>query len=97
VSSTAIVLQQTVQFGPALRILAGTATTGAMLLLFRPLLTGLLRAAILVVRPRQTREQRLAKAKLRDQRLLEKMIAASSGPRRRSSPRAAFCRTGLIF
>ena len=92
VSSTAIALQQTVQFGPALRILAGTAATGAMLVLFRPLLTGILRAAVLVVRPRLSKEQRLAKAKLRDARLLQKMIAASSGPSHAAELRAIAAR-----
>ena len=51
-----------------------------LLYLFRPLLVGLLRAAWLVVRPRLSKEQRLARAHLRDMRAMQRMINASNGP-----------------
>ncbi len=79
-STAALALQQTVQLGPLLRIAAGAAATGATLLVFRPLIVGMLRAALLVLRPRLSKEERLARAKLRDVRMMKRMIAAASGP-----------------
>jgi hypothetical protein len=51
-----------------------------LFLFFKPLLVGMARALLLVLRPRLSREERAARAKLRDRRTLEKMINASSGP-----------------
>jgi hypothetical protein len=47
---------------------------------FRPLLVGLLRAALLVVHPRLSREELRARAQMRDAQLLKRMMASSSGP-----------------
>lgn len=51
-----------------------------LFLFFKPLLVGMARALLLVLRPRLSREERAARAKLRDRRMLQKMINASSGP-----------------
>ncbi|HEY0063949.1 MAG TPA: hypothetical protein VGC21_17665 [Telluria sp.] len=91
-SSSALVLQNSLQLGPVLRLLASTAVTGATLLFFRPLLTGIFRAALLTLRPRLSREERIARAKLRDMRLMQKMIAASSGPSHAAELRAISAR-----
>ena len=44
----------------------GCAALLAFVLLFRPLLVGIARALLLVVKPKLSREQRLAKMQMRD-------------------------------
>jgi hypothetical protein len=51
-----------------------------LFLFFKPLLIGTARALLLVLRPRLSKEERLARGKLRDRRMLQKMINSSSGP-----------------
>lgn len=63
-----------------LGLLARCTVAVVLVIVFRPLLVGTLRAALLAVRPRLTREQREARAQLRGRRVLDKMIAASSSP-----------------
>ncbi len=53
---------------------------GAVLYTFRPLLVGLARAAWLLAFPRLSLEQRTGRDQMRDQRVIQKMIAASTGP-----------------
>lgn len=72
--------------------LARYAAMIMLLLVFRPLLVGVLRAALLVVRPRLSREQLAARAHLRDMRLLQQMINASSGPSHAAELRAIAAR-----
>lgn len=80
-STTAIFAQQTAaNFGPLLRVLPGLAGLAALLLLFRPLLAGLLRAALLVLRPRLSRDELKARAQMRSRQILQRMIASSSDP-----------------
>lgn len=52
------------------RPLLGLGATAGLLMLFKPLLIGILQAAILVLRPRQSLAQRSAAQKLRDALLL---------------------------
>ncbi len=68
------------------------ALAALLLLVFRPLLVGLLRAALLVVRPRLSRDERLARANMHDRRVLAQMIAASSGPSHAAELRAIAAR-----
>jgi hypothetical protein len=77
---------------PLLGLLARCAAAVAVVLVFRPLLVGLVRAALLVVRPRLTRDERAARAQLRDMRAMERMIAASSGPSHAAELRAIAAR-----
>ena len=46
----------------AIRIVLTSAAGCAMLVLFKPLLTGLLRAFVLLVKPKLSKEERLARA-----------------------------------
>lgn len=87
-SSSAFVLQHSIPAGALLRLLLAILLGGGVVLLFRPLLKGIFRAALLTVRPRLSLEQRIARAKLRDRRLMQKMIAASSGPSHAAELRA---------
>ena len=68
------------------------ALVGVLLFMFRPLLIGLARAALLVVRPRLTQDERRARAQLRDARILQRMINASSGPSHAAELRAIAAR-----
>ncbi|KRB94178.1 hypothetical protein [Noviherbaspirillum sp. Root189] len=75
---------------PALQAFAGTAVSAvrpvvglgivaAFLLAFRPLLIGLLRAALLVIKPRQTLEQRSERRILQSVLLLNRMARDLDG------------------
>ena len=80
-TATAFFVQQTAsQLSPILRELPRWLGLAALLLVFRPLLVGLLRAAILVVRPRATRDEQRRRGQMRDRQLVQRMINASSGP-----------------
>ena len=59
---------------------------------FQPLLVGLARAAMLVVKPRLTREQREARAQLRNARIVQGAINASSCPSAAAELRALAAR-----
>lgn len=58
---------------PIARPLLGLSAVVAVLMIFKPLLLGLLRAALLVVKPRQTVEQQAAQRKLSDVLMLNSM------------------------
>jgi hypothetical protein len=80
------------QSAPLLGLLAGCVAAVFVLAVFRPLLVGMARAALLAVRPRLSREQRAARAHQRDARLLQRMINASSGPSQAAELRAIAAR-----
>ena len=63
-----------------LRMFAAFGALCAVLLTFRPLLVGILRAAWLVMFPRLSREQQLERELMRDRRVIERMIASSTAP-----------------
>jgi hypothetical protein len=52
------------------------ALLGAVLMFFRPLLIGIARALVLVVRPRPTKDELAARRKLRDAKLAQAVVAA---------------------
>ena len=91
-ATTDLLLQQSPWALPLLRVLVRSAVAAALLLLFRPLLVGLLRAALLVLRPRRSREQRAARAAMRDRRLLQRMINAECSPSHAAELRALAAR-----
>ena len=62
-TTSTLLLQQTASLAPMLAQLARYAAMAALLLVFRPLLMGMLRAAVLLVRPRLSREQRAIAAR----------------------------------
>lgn len=91
-STSTLLIQHTTGLAPMLGHVARYAAMIMLLLVFRPLLVGVLRAALLVVRPRLSREQLAARAHLRDMRLLQQMINASSGPSHAAELRAIAAR-----
>ncbi len=63
-----------------------------LLALFRPLLVGLVRAAILVVRPRRSKEELAERARVRNLRLMQKMINSAQGASHSAELRALAAR-----
>jgi hypothetical protein len=59
--------------GAALQVLLACACAVGFLVLFKPLLRGLALAAVLVVKPRVTKEQRLQRRQVRDAALLHRL------------------------
>jgi hypothetical protein len=55
------------------RPLLGLGMMAALMMVFKPLLIGLLRAALLVIKPRQSLEQRSARAQMRSVMKLNRM------------------------
>jgi hypothetical protein len=91
-TTSTLLLQQTASLAPMLAQLARYAAMAALMLVFRPLLVGMLRAALLLVRPRRSREERAARAHMRDMRMLQNMINSSSGPSHAAELRAIAAR-----
>lgn len=88
-STTVSLIQETTLLaGPVLRMVATWAAIFGLALFFKPLLLGIVRAAVLVVRPRLSKEQRAAQSKMRDMRMMQSMIDASSGPSHAAELRA---------
>jgi hypothetical protein len=75
-STTAVFLQQ---LAPVARDLPRWAGVAALLVVFRPLLVGVLRAGLLVLNPRLSRDEQRARARMRDAEMIKRMIASSSG------------------
>ncbi|MBY0555682.1 MAG: hypothetical protein K2P77_00595 [Burkholderiaceae bacterium] len=51
----------------------------ALLVVFKPLLTGLVRAAMLVVKPKLSKEELLQRRQMRDAMLLKRMLNSMEG------------------
>ena len=80
-ATTLLVIQQaSAALAPVANHLPRWFLAAALLLLFRPLMLGLLRAALLVLRPRLSRDEQQRRAHMRDLALVERMITASSSP-----------------
>ena len=58
----------------ALQVLLACALAVGFLVLFKPLLRGLALAAVLVVKPKLTKEQRLQRRQMRDAAMLKRMM-----------------------
>lgn len=98
--STTVSLLQTVlsaaanvQIWPLVRGIASLSAIAALILLFKPLLIGIARALILVVNPRLTKEERIARAHMRDAQVLRRMINSSQCPSHADELRALASRS----
>ena len=60
--------------GDALQVLAACVAIVGFLVLFKPLLRGLALAAVLLVKPKLTKEQRLQRRQMRDAATLKRMM-----------------------
>lgn len=74
-AEVALPLAETVTLSAARfsRPLLGLGATAGLLMLFKPLLTGILHAMLLILRPRRSLEQRSAQQHLRDVLLLNRL------------------------
>ena len=62
-----------------LQIALVIVAVGAFALLFKPLLVGIARAMVLVVRPKLSREERLARQQVREARALQRTLGKMDG------------------
>ena len=67
-----------VPFSHLLLLLVQLTLLGGALMFFRPLLTGIVRALVLVVRPRPTKDELAARRKLRDAQRLQTPAPAAT-------------------
>ena len=81
-----------VQFMPIARGLLGVSAIAGLAVFFKPLLTGIVRALVLTVRPRLTREEQAARRQMRDAQMLQRMINSSQGPSHAAELRALAAR-----
>ena len=65
--------------GQALQFLLAAAVAVGFIVLFKPLLRGLALSALLVVKPRLSKEQRLQRRQMRDATLLKGLMNAADG------------------
>jgi len=63
----------------AVETLAGLGGAAALLILFQPLLRGIARALMLVVKPKLSKEERLQRRQMRDVMLLNRMLNSMEG------------------
>ncbi len=93
-STTATLLQTAVgvQIFPLVRGVLSLAALAGLVVFFKPLLVGVARAAMLVVRPRLTKEERLARRQMRDAQMVQNMINSSHGPSHAAELRALAAR-----
>jgi len=75
--SIAISLTQDFSLIAAIKLALVIAAGGGLLVLFRPLLRGCLRAAVLVVKPKLSKEERLQRRQMHDAMLLRRMLNRS--------------------
>lgn len=76
---TSLVPALDVPFATLIGAVLGLGAVAAGLVLFKPLLTGLLNAAILLIRPKLSKEERLSRSHMRDSMLLQRMLNATDG------------------
>ncbi len=58
----------------AVQVSLSVVVVGALLVLFKPLLRGIARALVLVVKPKMSKEQRLARRQMRDATVLNNLL-----------------------
>jgi len=75
--SIAFSVMQDFSLFAAVKLALVIAVSGGLLVLFQPLLRGCLRAAVLVVKPKLSKEQRLQRRQMRDAMLLKRMLNRS--------------------
>ncbi len=63
----------------AIQALLGMTFCVALLVLFKPLLLGIARALVLVVKPRLSKEQRLAQRQMKDMMIVKRMLQTMDG------------------
>lgn len=75
--STIIAVLQDFSFVSAIQLALAVVVAIGLLVLFKPLLLGCARAAVLVVKPKLTKEERLQRRQMRDAMMLKRMLNTS--------------------
>ncbi len=88
VSITSTLIQTTTSALPLLRALFSLSAFAALIVLFKPLLRGIVRALVLLVNPRLTKDELAARRKMRDALMVQRMINSSHGPSHAAELRA---------
>jgi hypothetical protein len=77
IMSTIISVVQNFSLIAAVQLALVIAVAGGLLVLFKPLLRGCARAAMLVVKPKLSKEERLQRRQMRDAMMLKRMLNTS--------------------
>ena len=88
-------LIQTVSTFPLLSVMRGMLSlsmVAGLVMFFKPLLIGIVRALVLLVKPRRSKAQKAAARQMRDQKEMQRMINASNGPSHTAELRALAAR-----
>ena len=75
--STLISAVQDISLISAIQLALAVSVTVGVLVLFKPLLRGCARAAVLVVKPKLSKEERLQRRQMRDAMMLKRMLNTS--------------------
>ena len=75
--STIISVLQDLSFITAIQLALAAVVTVGLLVLFKPLLRGCARAAVLIVKPKLSKEERLQRRQMRDAMMLKRMLNTS--------------------
>ena len=75
--STIISVLQALSFITAIQLALAAIVTVGLLVLFKPLLRGCARAAVLIVKPKLSKEERLERRQMRDAMMLKRMLNTS--------------------
>lgn len=75
--STIISVLQDLSFITAILLALAAVVTVGLLVLFKPLLRGCARAAVLIVKPKLSKEERLQRRQMRDAMMLKRMLNTS--------------------
>ena len=75
--STIISVLQDLSFITAIQLALAAVVTVGLLVLFKPLLRGCARAAVLIVKPKLSKEERLERRQMRDAMMLKRMLNTS--------------------
>jgi hypothetical protein len=77
---------------PIFRGVLGVTAGAGLAMYFKPLLTGIVRALVLTVRPRRTKAELAARGHMRDAQLVQRMINSSNDPSHAAELRAMAAR-----
>jgi hypothetical protein len=92
-TTTSTLIHTTGSMLPLLRGLYTVAALGALIMLFKPLLSGIVRALVLLVNPRLTKKELAARRQMRDALMVQQMIDRSHGPSHATELRAMAARS----
>ncbi|MCU6497663.1 hypothetical protein LPN04_07655 [Rugamonas sp. A1-17] len=77
--STIISVVQNISLIAAGELALASGAVCALAVLFKPLLRGLARAAVLVIKPKRSKEEQLQRRQMRDAMMLKRMLNSMEG------------------